>query len=158
MNLRDHLILYVDDEHPNRVVFDITFGKEFKIKSVSSAEEALAFVSQENVAVIVTDQRMTGMSGDELLKKVKDVSPDTVRMIVTAYSDLEPILNAVNDGLVVRYVIKPWDRAELEETLRWAVEAYVAGKQNNALQLRLMQTERLRTLGQVSSSTTSISP
>jgi len=79
MNLRDHLILYVDDEHPNRVVFDITFGKEFKIKSVSSAEEALAFVSQENVAVIVTDQRMTGMSGDELLKKVKDVSPDTVR-------------------------------------------------------------------------------
>jgi len=150
MNLRDHLILYVDDEHPNRVVFDITFGKEFKIKSVSSAEEALAFVSQENVAVIVTDQRMTGMSGDELLKKVKDVSPDTVRMIVTAYSDLEPILNAVNDGLVVRYVIKPWDRAELEEPLRWAVEAYVAGKQNNALQLRLMQTERLRTLGQVS--------
>ncbi|MBX3198839.1 MAG: response regulator [Labilithrix sp.] len=150
MNLRDHLILYVDDEHANRIVFEITFGKTFRIKCVSSAEEALGFVSQEHIAVIVSDQRMTGMSGDELLKKVKDLSPDTVRMIVTAYSDLEPILNAVNEGLVARYVIKPWDRVELEETLRWALEAYVAGKQNNALQLRLMQTERLRTLGQVS--------
>ncbi len=150
MNLRDHLILYVDDEHANRIVFEITFGKTFRLKCVSSAEEALAFVAQEHIAVIVSDQRMTGMSGDELLKKVKDLSPDTVRMIVTAYSDLEPILNAVNEGLVARYVIKPWDRVELEETLRWALEAYVAGKQNNALQLRLMQTERLRTLGQVS--------
>ncbi|MBX3216670.1 MAG: response regulator, partial [Labilithrix sp.] len=125
MNLRDHLILYVDDEHANRIVFEITFGKTFRIKCVSSAEEALGFVSQEHIAVIVSDQRMTGMSGDELLKKVKDLSPDTVRMIVTAYSDLEPILNAVNEGLVARYVIKPWDRVELEETLRWALEAYV---------------------------------
>jgi len=150
MDLREHLILYVDDEHANRTVFEITFGKTFRIKAVSSAEDALVFMAQEQVAVVVTDQRMTGMSGDELLSKVKETSPDTVRMIVTAYSDLEPILSAVNDGLVARYVIKPWDRVELDETLRWALEAYVAGKQNNALQLRLMQTERLRTLGQVS--------
>ena len=150
MTLREHLILYVDDEPANRTVFEITFGKQFRIKSVSSAEAAIALMGQEQVAVIVTDQRMTGMSGDELLRRVKEMSPDTVRMIVTAYSDLEPILNAVNEGLVARYVIKPWDRAELEEILRWALEAYAAGKQNNALQLRLMQTERLRTLGQVS--------
>lgn len=150
MDLREHLILYVDDEHANRTVFEITFGRTFRIKTVTSAEDALAFMAQEQVAVIVSDQRMTGMSGDELLRKVKETSPDTVRMIVTAYSDLEPILSAVNDGLVARYVIKPWDRTELDETLRWALEAYVAGKQNNALQLRLMQTERLRTLGQVS--------
>lgn len=148
----DHLILYVDDEHANRVVFQATFGKKFKIKVVSSAEEALNFfsTSHETVAVIVSDQRMTGMSGDELLRRVKELSPDTVRMILTAYSDLEPILAAVNEGLVARYVIKPWDRTELEETLRWALEAFVAGRQNNALQLRLVQTERLRTLGQVS--------
>lgn len=152
MTPTDHLILYVDDEHANRVVFQATFGKKFKIKVVSSAEEALAFFANthEPVAVIVSDQRMTGMSGDELLRRVKEISPDTVRMILTAYSDLEPILGAVNEGLVARYVIKPWDRTELEETLRWALEAFVAGRQNNALQLRLVQTERLRTLGQVS--------
>jgi signal transduction histidine kinase len=150
MASQDHLILYVDDEHANRVVFEITFGKNFRIKCVGSAEEALEIVEREPVAVIVSDQRMAGMSGDELLRRVKELSPDTVRMILTAYSDLEPILKAVNEGLVARYVIKPWDRNELEEMLRWAVEAYVVGKQNSALQLRLVQTERLRTLGQVS--------
>lgn len=152
MNPTEHLILYVDDEHANRVVFQATFGKKFRIKVVSSAEEALEFLgaTREPVAVIVSDQRMTGISGDELLRRVKELSPDTVRMILTAYSDLEPILGAVNEGLVARYVIKPWDRSELEETLRWALEAFVAGRQNNALQLRLVQTERLRTLGQVS--------
>lgn len=152
MTPSEHLILYVDDEHANRVVFQATFGKRFKIKVVNSAEDALVFFAQthEPVAVVVSDQRMTGMSGDDLLRKVKDISPDTVRMILTAYSDLEPILGAVNQGLVARYVIKPWDRTELEETLQWALEAYVAGRQNNALQLRLVQTERLRTLGQVS--------
>jgi signal transduction histidine kinase len=152
MNPREHLVLYVDDENANRVVFELTFGKAFKVKCLSSAEEALPFIAQETVAVLVTDQRMTGMSGDELLRSVRDVSPDTVRMILTAYSDLEPILSAVNEGLVARYVIKPWDRAELEEILRWALEAYIAGRQNSALQLRLVQTERLRTLGQVSAS------
>lgn len=153
MNPQEHLILYVDDEHANRVVFEITFGKKFRIKSVESAEQALAvFAEHEDVAVVVSDQRMTGMSGDDLLRRVKEISPDTIRMIVTAYSDLEPILSAVNDGLVARYVIKPWDRKELEEILTWAVEAYVMGRQNSALQLRLIQTERLRTLGQVSAS------
>jgi signal transduction histidine kinase len=150
-HLREHLILYVDDENANRVVFELTF-KEFRLKCVSSAEEALEFITKESVAVLVTDQRMTGMSGDELLRRVKELSPDTVRMILTAYSDIEPILAAVNEGLVARYVIKPWDRAELAEILRWALEAYVMGRQNNALQLRLVQTERLRTLGQVSAS------
>lgn len=149
MDPREHLILYVDDEHANRVVFELTFGKRFYVKCVPSAEEALALLGRDHAAVVVTDQRMDGMSGDELLRRVKELSPDTTRMIVTAYSDLEPILKAVNEGLVARYVIKPWDRAELEETLRWALEAYVAGKQNSTLQLRLVQTERLRTLGQV---------
>lgn len=153
MDPREHLILYVDDEHANRVVFEASFGKKFTIKSVASGEEALLLLGQTDqkpISVIVTDQRMTGMSGDELLRRTKEISPDTIRMIVTAYSDLEPILNAVNEGLVARYVVKPWDRAELEEILRWAIEAHVAGRQNSALQLRLMQTERLRTLGQVS--------
>jgi signal transduction histidine kinase len=89
------------------------------------------------------------MSGEELLKKFKVLSPDTVRIVVTAYSDLEPILRAVNEGLVVRYIIKPWDRIELEEILKWALQLYELGRTNGAVQLRLVQTERLLTLGQV---------
>lgn len=150
MDAREHLILYVDDERANRIVFEQSFNKKFRIKSVDSGEAALALVAQEPVAVLVTDMRMPGMSGDELLVRFKEVSPDTLRIVVTAYSDLDPILRAVNEGLVVRYIVKPWDRKELDEILRWSLEAYSLGKQSSALQLRLMETERLMTLGQVS--------
>jgi signal transduction histidine kinase len=150
MDPREHLILYVDDERANRIVFDQTFGKKFRVKSVDSGDAALAVVAEEPVGVLVTDQRMPGMSGDELLARFKDISPDTIRIVVTAYSDLDPILRAVNEGLVVRYIVKPWDRRELEDTLRWSLEAYTLGKQGSALQLRLVETERLMTLGQVS--------
>ena len=150
MDAREHLILYVDDERTNRIVFDQTFGKIFRVKSVDSGAAALALVANEPVAVLVTDMRMPGMSGDELLTRFKTISPDTIRIVVTAYSDLDPILRAVNEGLVVRYIVKPWDRKELHEILRWALEAYVLGRQNSALQVRLIESERLMTLGQVS--------
>lgn len=150
MDLREHLILYVDDEHANRIVFDQSFGKKYRVRSVDSGEAALAVAAAEPVAVLVTDQRMPGMSGDELLTHFKSASPDTIRIVVTAYSDVDPILRAVNEGLVVRYIVKPWDRKELDEMLRWALEAHVLGRQNGALQLRLVETERLMTLGQVS--------
>lgn len=147
---REHLILYVDDERPNRIVFEQSFGKKFRIKCVVGGQEALAVASEETVAVLITDMRMPGMSGEELLVRFKEASPDSLRIVVTAYSDVDPILRAVNEGLVVRYIVKPWDRSELEEILRWSLEAYVLGKQGSALQLRLIETERLMTLGQVS--------
>lgn len=148
MNPMEHLVLFVDDEHASRVVFQQTFGKRFRVKCVESGPKALDALKEEPVAVLVTDQRMPEMSGDELLAHVKRLSPDTVRIVVTAYSDLDPILQAVNAGLVVRYIIKPWDRAELEETLRWALEVYDMGRADSAVQLRLLQTERVLTLGQ----------
>lgn len=150
MDPKEHLILYVDDERTNRIVFDQTFGKIYRVKSVDSGAAALALVASEPVAVLVTDQRMPGMSGEELLTRFKTASPDTIRIVVTAYSDLDPILRAVNEGLVVRYIVKPWDRKELDEILRWSLEAYVLGRQNSALQVRLVESERLMTLGQVS--------
>jgi two-component system, sensor histidine kinase and response regulator len=149
-DLREHLILYVDDERANRIVFEQSFGKKFRIKTVAGGEEALKLAAEETVAVLITDMRMPGMSGDELLVRFKETWPDAMRIVVTAFSDLDPILRAVNEGLVVRYIVKPWDRRELEDTLRWALEAYTLGKQDSALQLRLVETERLTTLGQVS--------
>ncbi len=149
MSATESIILYVDDEATNRIVFEQTFGKKFRVKAVDSGEKALAILATEPVSVLVTDQRMPTMSGRELLALAKVQSPDTVRIIVTAYSDLEPILSAVNEGLVVRYLIKPWDRAELEGILRWGLEAYDIGRQSGELQLRLVHSERLLTLGQV---------
>lgn len=142
-------ILYVDDERANRVVFEQSFTKTFRIRICNSAQEALELLKIENVGVIVTDQRMPGMSGNDLLIRVKELYPEVVRIVITAYSDLDVLLRAVNDGLVSRYIVKPWDRTELEQLLTWSMQAYMMGRNNHALQLRLVQTERLVTLGSI---------
>jgi signal transduction histidine kinase len=149
MNTQDVLIVYVDDERANRVVFEQSFVGEFRIKTAGSGTEALALLKNEPVGVLVTDQRMPDMSGNDLLAAAKEGHPDVVRVVITAYSDLDPIIRAVNEGLVARYIIKPWVHEELKQILDWAVEAYAAGKTNSAIHLRLLQTERLVTIGSI---------
>ena len=142
-------ILYVDDERANRVVFEQSFARNFRIRIASTAAEALDILKVETVGVIVTDQRMPGMSGNDLLIRVKELYPDVVRIVITAYSDLDVLLRAVNEGLVSRYIVKPWDRVELDQLLNWSMQAFTMGRNNEALQLRLVQTERLVTLGSI---------
>ncbi len=141
------LILYVDDEVANRVVFEQTIAGELAVRVVADGAAALAVLETTEVAVLVTDMRMPQMSGDQLLRIVKQRWPATIRMVMTAYSAVDPILTAINEGLVARYVVKPWQADELVQTLRWGVEAWAFGKESSALQRRLLETERLTTLG-----------
>jgi signal transduction histidine kinase len=143
------LVLYVDDERPNRVVFEKSFASRFRIKTASDGHEAIEILKSEPVAVILTDQRMPGMSGDDLLRIVKRDYSDVVRMVITAYADIEPILAAINEGLVARYIVKPWVRDELDQLLRWAIAAWQFSHDSAALQARLLETERLATLGSI---------
>ncbi len=145
------LVLYVDDERGNRVVFEQSLAADFNIKTAADPDAALEILAEHEVAVVVTDMRMPTMSGEELLRIVKERWPSAMRMVVTAYSDIDPILRAINEGLVARYIIKPWMRAELSQVLRWATEAWQLGRNSAAIQRRLLETERLATLGSVSS-------
>ena len=146
-------ILYVDDERGNRVVFRQSLASRFdNIRTVASGREALEFLATNEVGVVVTDQRMPGMSGNDLLLEVRSRYPRVVRIVVTAYVDLDPILRAVNEGLVARYLIKPWDRMELENVLAWACETYELGRNDAIVPLRLLQTERLATVGGLTAS------
>lgn len=142
------LILYVDDERSNRIVFEQSLN-ELNLLTASSGPEALELMGKHEVAVIVTDMRMPQMTGEELLRIVKERHPQTIRMVVTAYSDVDPILRAINEGLVARYIVKPWQRTELIQVLRWACEAWTFGRDSAALHRRLMETERLATLGSI---------
>ena len=144
------LIVYVDDEKANRVVFEQSLTTEFNIVTCPDAASALDVLRERDVAVLVTDVRMPTMDGEELLRIVKERSPQTLRMVVTAYSDVGPILRAINEGLVVRYIIKPWIRAELVQVLRWATETWTFSRDSAALHRRLLETERLATLGSIS--------
>lgn len=143
------LVLYVDDERGNRIVFEQSLNAEFHVLTAQDAAEALDLLEQHEFAVIVSDIRMPSMTGEELLRIVKERYPQVIRMVVTAYADVEPILRAINEGLVARYIIKPWIRAELVQVLRWAIEAWTFSRDSAALHRRLLETERLATLGSI---------
>src|SRR5262245_57391481 len=90
------VILYVDDELGNRVVFEHNLRSEFTIKTASDGATAVRILESQPIAVLVTDIRMPGMDGLELLRIAKERSPSTIRMVITAFSDVDPILHAIN--------------------------------------------------------------
>jgi signal transduction histidine kinase len=141
------LVLYVDDERANRIVFEQSLKSEFTIKTVDGAKAALAVLESEEVAVLISDIRMPEVDGLELLRIAKEKHPNVIRMVITAFSDVDPILRAINEGLVARYIVKPWDREELVQVLHWATELWLFGKDSAHLLRRLLETERLASLG-----------
>lgn len=143
------LVLYVDDERANRIVLEHSLKADFNIVVVDSGEKAISIFEEREVAVLVTDMRMPGMEGDQLLRIVKERWPTTIRMVMTAHQDIGPILRAINEGLVARYIIKPFERPELVQVLRWACEFWTFSKDSAALHARLLETERLATLGSI---------
>lgn len=144
---RRPVVLYVDDEASNRVVFEHSFGNEFVIHLAQDAEQALSILETQPIEVIVTDQRMPKRSGMDLLQTVKTTYPNVVRIVVTAYADLDPILRAVNEGLVARYLMKPWNYEDLRTALHWAAEVFRSGEADGVVQTRILHTERMATLG-----------
>jgi signal transduction histidine kinase len=144
------LVLYVDDERPNRLVFEASLPKaEFEVITADSGEKALEILQTREPAVIVTDMRMPGMEGDQLLAVVKERHPSIVRMVMTAHQDIGPILKAINEGLVARYIVKPFDRGELVQVVRWACQTHRFRTENESIHKRLIETERLATLGSI---------
>lgn len=117
-----HSLLFVDDE-PNIVQSLSLLFDDHKVFTANSGYEALEiFKRGELIDVIVSDQRMPGMLGVELLKEVKRISPNTVRILLTGYSDLDAIIDSVNAGEIFRYINKPWQSQKLKETVALACE------------------------------------
>jgi len=144
-------VLYCDDDALNLRVFDANFGQRFRIFRCSSPNEALALLEQRRgeIGVVVSDQRMPGMSGVELLERARTLAPDAKRMLVTAYADLQAVVDAVNRGQVTRYFVKPWDRAEMLAALEDALKIARLELKIREVESRMMKAERLATLGQV---------
>lgn len=127
LDYRQHLVLFVDDEQRTRKYFAKLFGKTFRIVL---AEDGVAGLErfreyQEEIGVVVTDQRMPKESGSEFLEKVALLKPGVVRILSTAYADIDAAVSSVNKGGIYRYVTKPWEVPELEVTLKRAMELYM---------------------------------
>jgi CheY-like chemotaxis protein len=140
-------VLFVDDEPENLTVFEAACSDRFKVLIASSATQALELLRQHVVCVLLADQRMPKMTGLELLERVQREYPEVVRMLVTAYADLQTAIDAINRGQVRRYLKKPWQMAELMSALGDGVEYYDMRAKLCGLERRLLETERVYSLG-----------
>src|SRR6478735_11474566 len=139
LELPKYPVLVVDDEQDNLDAIRFNFGRSFELLLASSGEDALALAKQHDVAVIVTDQRMPRMTGLELLKAAREVRPDAVGIIVTAFTDVDVLIEAINLGRIYRYVTKPWDSKELRGIIIHAVERFALVRENRRLAEQLTE-------------------
>lgn len=133
-------ILYVDDEEDNLTVFKSTFRREFNIHLAKSGAEGMEILKNNEVQLIITDQRMPEMTGIQFLESVIPDYPDCIRMILTGFSDVEAIIEAINKGRVYRYITKPWNKDELRLTINNAFENFELKKKNKNLIEELKET------------------
>jgi DNA-binding NtrC family response regulator len=142
LDWKAHPILYVDDDRENLDVFRFNFRKAFTIHTAASGAEGLDILKRERISVVVADQRMPGMSGLEFLLQARAAGASAVGVILTAYTDVQVLIDAINSGTVYRYVSKPWDRAEMQAVLHQAIERRFLEEENRRLARRLEEMNK----------------
>lgn len=137
-------LMVVDDETDNLALLYRTFRRDFQVYRAESAFEALDLLAQEGeMAIIISDQRMPKLSGIEFLSRTVDQFPDTIRIVLTGYTDAQDLVEAINSGKVFKYITKPWDATELKAVVHQAVETYNAIKQRTQDLTRALRRESL---------------
>ncbi len=141
-----HKVLIVDDdEGVGRSIARILKRLEIKFSYVPNAEKALEKIQKTSTpfSIIISDQRMPGMKGSELLEHTKKISPDTIRFLITGYSDMDAILEAINKGAIHRYISKPWDTIEFINAIKTGIKQYELVMENEQL-LRLAKDQNAK--------------
>lgn len=130
-------VLYVDDEINNLNSFKAAFRRDFEIFTAISAKEGRKILDSQEIGVIITDQRMPVMTGIEFLESIIPVYPDTIRILLTGFSDINAVMDAINRGQVYKYLVKPWQNDELKMYIENALEIYHLRKENKNLARKL---------------------
>src|SRR5512134_2050207 len=132
-------ILVVDDEAANLQKLQRTFVNRFPILAASSGRQALGFVeAHDDIAVIIADQRMPEMTGIELLRRTLSKFPQAIRIILTGYTDVEVLMEAINSCKVFRYIVKPWDPPDLIMTVERGLETQRLAMENERFRQELL--------------------
>ncbi len=141
---RKFAILYVDDEEKSLKWFTRAFGDEFRIFTAASAEEGLRLLEQhaDEIGLLLTDQRMPGEKGVWLLERARHFRPRLVRILVTAFTDADAMIAAVNSGSISKFIIKPWDPPQLEIVLRQSLEFFMVQSERDQLLIEKMSVLR----------------
>src|SRR3954447_308709 len=158
-NLYDYkkfAVLYVDDEEKSLKYFAMAFKDEFRIFTAPNAQEGLKILEthKDEIGVLLTDQRMPGEKGVWLLERARQLCPRIIRILATAFSDMDAAVAAVNSGAIYKYVSKPWDPPQLESTLKRAIEFFLVQRERDQLLTEkmsvlhnMMIAERIVSLG-----------
>ncbi len=117
-------VLYIDDEEHNLQAFKASFRRQYEIYTAISAAEGLKILQNIDINVIIADQKMPETTGVQFFKSIKDTFPDPVRILLTGYTDIEALADAINHGDVYRYITKPWSDLELHNSIKNAYDAY----------------------------------
>src|SRR6185295_14275162 len=126
-------LLIVDDELANLRLLERLFSRDYECLTASSGEEAVRLLAEHDVAILLTDQRMPGMTGIDLLRHTARLRPHMVRILLTGYTDVEVLEEAINSGLVYMYVTKPWNNEDLKLKVSRACDHYETNKKSSAL-------------------------
>lgn len=151
-----YCILYVDDEEMSLKYFQKSFGNDFRILTASSAAEGMRIIQEkgDEIGVLLTDQRMPGEKGLQLIERARQLKPRMVRMMITAYADFGVTVDAVNQGNIFRYISKPIQIEDMRNTLKRAIEYFLLQRERDELLLEklsvvqnMIVTDRIISLG-----------
>lgn len=128
-------ILYVDDEVNNLTSFKATFRNSYNVFTAASAVDGKKILEEKStdIQLIITDQRMPGMTGVEFLSSIIEQFPDPIRILLTGYSDIQAVIDAINRGQIYQYISKPWEEQHLKIVIEKAYEVYSLRKENKEL-------------------------
>jgi response regulator RpfG family c-di-GMP phosphodiesterase len=142
-------VLYIDDVPHNLTAFKANFRKIYKVLTAESAKEALEIIkkhnhkdSKENIQIIISDQRMPEQTGVDFFESLLNTYPEPIRMLLTGYTDINAVIDAINRGQVYRYITKPWSEHDLKINIDKAFEVYTLRETNKKLTNDLARVNR----------------
>jgi len=132
---KKYAILYVDDEEMSLKYFSRAFGETYRIFTAANARDGLKIIQErgDEIGILMTDQRMPGEKGVWLLEQTRKLQPDILRILITAFTDMDAAIAAINNGSIYKYVSKPWDRTHLELELKQAMDFFLVQKEREEL-------------------------
>lgn len=133
-------ILYVDDEPNNLISFKAAYRREFNVFVAESGAEGRKVLENNDISIVITDQRMPVMTGVEFLESIVNEFPDTIRILITGFSDIQAVIDAINKGKIYHYVQKPWDETYLRNIITNAYETHRLRRENKYMMEQLKLT------------------
>jgi DNA-binding NtrC family response regulator len=126
-------ILYIDDEENNLNSFKAAFRRDYEVTVAISASEAKELIKSNTFEIIITDQRMPGITGVDFLASIIKDYPEPIRMLLTGYADIQAVIDAINKGQIYQYITKPWDEQQMRVIINNAYEIFSLRQENKEL-------------------------